>query len=319
MRGERQRRQSPQSRSLFHFRENVDVPILANGNILSVEDVDRCIDETGVDGVMTAEGNLHNPAIFERSFLPLSWTLAFEYLDLVDQYPCPNAYIRGHLFKIFHHLYVEHCILPICCRFDADSSRCRLNLKRNASTRHEIAVSKTVEQFRRCVVRLRDAFEPYHKGLLVYDKEEEDIASDANPSVTYNLRLPPWVCQPYIRMDPDDHVKMLADKQKEAENPERVRPVFLDDDGNEISRKLMKKLRRSSRRPNAKGMRCKEERALPICKSGADCVNPMGMKCVHDLCRVCCRAKCFTAITACGGHKFFPRNKRRKLSSEIIE
>lgn len=80
------------------------MPVVANGNILSIEDVDDCIRETNVVGVMTAEGNLHNPALFERNYIPLTWILAYEYLDLVDQHPCPRAYIRGHIFKICHHL-----------------------------------------------------------------------------------------------------------------------------------------------------------------------------------------------------------------------
>lgn len=80
------------------------MPVLANGNILSVEDIDDCIKETNVVGVMTAEGNLHNPAIFRRNFVPVTWDLANEYLDIVEQYECPRGYVRGHIFKIFQHL-----------------------------------------------------------------------------------------------------------------------------------------------------------------------------------------------------------------------
>lgn len=80
------------------------MPVLANGNILSIEDIDDCIRETNVVAVMTAEGNLHNPAIFERNYVPLTWQLSYEYLNLVDEYPCPKSYIRGHIFKICHPL-----------------------------------------------------------------------------------------------------------------------------------------------------------------------------------------------------------------------
>ncbi|WVN88473.1 uncharacterized protein L203_103684 [Cryptococcus depauperatus CBS 7841] len=87
-------------------KQAVKVPVFANGNILYREDVDRCLEFTGCDGVMSAEGNLSNPAIFLPSSHPLSHPpitlLARRYLDIVESLKTPTAgsAIKSHLFRL---------------------------------------------------------------------------------------------------------------------------------------------------------------------------------------------------------------------------
>ena len=84
------------------------VPVLANGNILSLADADRCMAETGADGVLSAEPLLADPGLFwDRRRQPggdggplEGCRLLLEYLDLCDVYPVPHRMVKGHAFRM---------------------------------------------------------------------------------------------------------------------------------------------------------------------------------------------------------------------------
>jgi len=97
-------------------KQAVSIPVFANGNILYQSDIGACLKATGADGVMSAEGQLYNPALFagiespydsdsdsgilERH--PRHADLALEYLSIVRDLKSATSVsaIKGHLFKI---------------------------------------------------------------------------------------------------------------------------------------------------------------------------------------------------------------------------
>ncbi|CAH8571615.1 unnamed protein product [Schistosoma turkestanicum] len=88
-------------------KEAVKIPVIANGNIRYLSDVHQCLDSTKADAVMSAEGHLHNPALF-LGIQPCIYDMCFEYLDFVEKYPTSMQIIRGHIFKLCHHALDEH-------------------------------------------------------------------------------------------------------------------------------------------------------------------------------------------------------------------
>lgn len=73
---------------------------------------------------------------------------------------------------------------------------CRLNLKSNAELREDMAVSHKPNEFREVVKVLEEKFLPFHLGHSVYVDETTTQELQTDDEVSFNLNLPPWLCQP---------------------------------------------------------------------------------------------------------------------------
>ena len=60
---------------LYFCRESVKIPVYANGNIQYLEDVNQCIKETGVQGVMTAGRLIFKKKIFSMLLIKTIFVL----------------------------------------------------------------------------------------------------------------------------------------------------------------------------------------------------------------------------------------------------
>lgn len=268
-------------------KQAVSVPVFANGNIQYLKDVERCLTETGVEGVMTAEGNLSNPAIFTDK-QKVVWDMALEYLELAAKYPCPTSYARGHVFKLTH-----HC----------------LSMPENFDLRHRLSKCATIEEMGAVVQDMKDRMLSYTKEDCSWEPKKD--------SAEAKLPFPPWICQPYVRIPPEQHLAKLVDSRKKALERAQQKQDDEEDEGNnsegkrasseeaDISKKKQKKLlknpNKTFERPSSKYAKC-------ICK------NPVGGKCSYGMCRACCRVHCYTQGLDCPGHYILVKTKREKAA-----
>ncbi|EIW73221.1 hypothetical protein TREMEDRAFT_13725, partial [Tremella mesenterica DSM 1558] len=169
-------------------KQAVKIPVFANGNILYRDDVDRCMEVTGCDGVMTAEGNLSNPAIFlppdHPHFHPNTVLLARRYLDIVSslQTPTANSAIKSHLFRLFK---------PILDQDDDGSLRQYIARSGSGST-----TEARVTSFREVVNEIEKRQQP------AVDKAGPDWSPPPIDPMTGYRTLPVFSAQPLIRASP---------------------------------------------------------------------------------------------------------------------
>ncbi|KAF3940083.1 hypothetical protein ABW19_dt0201705 [Dactylella cylindrospora] len=214
-----------------YLRENLppETVLFANGNILYNTDVEACLEATGADGVMCAETNLYNPAIFmpvtatfEEAFPRVDIVLR-EYLEIVKsvsfgigkpvrELPKEEArehpslmYTKSHLFRLLHAVFAKKEYHHI----------------RNA-------LGKMHGQNLNDIIKLADEVEKVVEEQLKLTPEtpeqwEEIMEGSGKVGVEAKiLSIPWWRCQPYVRPTPqqayENGAMKMSKKQLAKEN-----------------------------------------------------------------------------------------------------
>ncbi|KAH0610433.1 uncharacterized protein H6S33_011960 [Morchella sextelata] len=233
-----------------------EVVVFANGNVLWQEDVARCIAATGVDGVMSAEGNLHNPAVFQTSRdweerFPRMDQIGREYIDIVREYVLPPLGL-GELWaeqpmtkrtrKRFEVLMADPSLTPIKSHFFKlwHSALPRHTQVRDLLARSGARVGEdplasfeaTLKELEKAIAgELERNPEPVDAdGKWVGPDTPVEEAGDSKEGILVELedgrkvrRVVPWYrCQPYYRPLPEEALAKgaLQLKKKNKANTE---------------------------------------------------------------------------------------------------
>ncbi|KAI1317583.1 hypothetical protein EDD11_008153 [Mortierella claussenii] len=243
------------------------VPVIANGNILYHGDLVRCLEQTGCAGVMTAEGNLYNPAIFTPDHLE-AWKLAEEYLKICDEVETKLSYIRGHLFKIF-----------------------RPSLLIYTDLRNELGIAQSKEEMWKCTQKLKERLIQDAEASKLKGEDFETQVDDQGFPI-----LPHWLLQPYFRQSKPDQTKQLQQQREagadsiagEATGSEGILTakrtvddsVSIAESNGDLTDAIA---------PVRSNKRVKKIKVQPNMCYGHSCTSTFSPKCVHHRCKHCCR------------------------------
>eukprot|EP00127_Corallochytrium_limacisporum_P002948 Clim_evm37s143 gene=Clim_evmTU37s143 len=258
-------------------KEAVKIPVIANGNIVEFENVDQCIQQTGVEGVMIAEANLANPAFFAETH-PHICDIADEYLDLVEKYPIHRGSMKAHLFYLWKRALYFH---P--------------EFRDRVGTAHDVPSMQAVSR------DLRSALDADEKRF-------------ADKGMECPLDPPYWQCYSFIRTLFKERVAAIqeklgvkSDKSVKMSTGEAMMQLVAsvtDSSVDEIlaekrrQRELKRKRRqetiemRKERKAKFAGMSC------PVCNA-----NAVSHKCNQLVCKTCCIKRCKAEDIWCEHHR----------------
>ncbi|GAV52639.1 hypothetical protein ZYGR_0AG06300 [Zygosaccharomyces rouxii] len=177
--------------TIKYLRENLppDTVFFSNGNLLYPNDISRCMDQINCDAVMSAEGNLYNPGIFnadncqdKEKVFPRVDVICREYFEIVKCHEYSSASrtaMKSHLFKILRPFLPNHT--------DIRASLASLNAKSSFDD-YENTVVIPVENVVKSIFQEKDIEE---KDKVV--KGGIELWGGSYYTVPY------WRCQPYFR------------------------------------------------------------------------------------------------------------------------
>ena len=139
-------------------------------------------------------------------------------------------------------------------------------LEEGAHLREALATATTFDHLKAVTQSLEDHFLPYHAGDKLWSSPPDGNA--------HRLPFYPWLCQPYVRPAPEEHLKkmdLIRAEMKRARD-EAAEPEAPAEGA--ISKKKLKKMARNS----AKRARVGRQ---PLSPCSVTCPNPMVRKYWH--------------------------------------
>ena len=175
-------------------------------------------------------------------------------------------------------------------RQQLSSSFQKKKIRKNSDLREIIAKGHSTEEFRVAVNGVRDRYLRYHSGEESFPEPEE--------LKMFNLKHPPWLCQPYVRPPPEVYLEKMR-KIAEEERKERAEAKVDDnkrsgsdpdrEEDIQMSKSKRKKLEKKEQKERWKLLN-QQKTEYQSC-SAESCNNPCSQKCPFLLCRKCCRDK----------------------------
>jgi len=214
-------------------KEAVSVPVFANGNILFHSDIERCLAQTGADALMSAEGQLYNPALFVSSASSSAPTSS--HLSAATAPPLP--YIPSHDITSSSQQTDAHAIaLSGSYPPHADLALEYLAIARSLKTTTALSAIKghlfklmrpaltremdLRDRLGRVRSELRNSREGWEEVIGKYEEiclemktRMEKAAAEAPPTLAEQITIEPvtglpliphWLAQPYFRPLPAD-------------------------------------------------------------------------------------------------------------------